>query len=107
MPNQPNDILNTTVGYDFRGFSARLSFVYQGNVLGSIAHRKELDSFTDDFYRWDLIVNQKLPWDGFHLYFNINNITNQPDRNYTSIFELLSYVGYYGRTADLGIRYKF
>ena len=107
MPHQPNDILNTTIGYDFRGFSARLSFVFQGNVLGGIAHREELDSFTDDFYRWDLIVNQKLPWDGFQLYCNFINITNQPDRNYTSILELLSYAGYYGRTADIGIRYKF
>ncbi len=107
MPHQANDILNTTVGYDFRGFSTRLSFVFQGNLLAGAAGRKELDSFTDDFYRWDLIVNQKLPWQGFQVYCNINNITNRPDRYYTSILELLSYAGYYGRTADLGIRYKF
>ena len=107
MPHQPNDILNSTLGYDFRDFSARLSFVYQGNVLAGIAGRKELDSFTDDYYRWDLIVNQKLPWQGLELYFNVNNITNRPDRSYTSVLELLHGVNYYGRTADFGIRYKF
>lgn len=107
MPQQANDILNTTVGYDFRGFSARLSFLYQGNVVGGIAYRIELDSFTDDYYRWDLIVNQKLPWHGLQLYCNVNNITNRPDRHYTSTLELLSYAGYYGRTVDLGVRYRF
>ncbi|NLP10381.1 TonB-dependent receptor [bacterium] len=107
MPQQADDILNTTVGYDFRGFSARLSFLFQGNVVGAIAPRIELDSFTDDYYRWDLIVNQKLPWKGFQLYCNASNLTNRPDRHYTSTLELLSYAGYYGRTVDLGVRYRF
>ncbi len=107
MPQQANDILNMTVGYDYRDFSARLSFLFQGNVVGGIAYRIELDSFTDDYYRWDLIVNQKLPWKGFQLYCNVNNITNRPDRHYTSTLELLSYAGYYGRTVDLGMRYRF
>ena len=34
--DQPNDILNLTIGYDIGGFSARLSFLYQDNVLKSV-----------------------------------------------------------------------
>ena len=107
MPYQANDILNTTLGYDYRGFSARLSFLFQGNMLGSPNIREELESYTDDFFKWDLNVVQKLPWNGLSLYCNVMNINNEPDRRYVSKLELLSYAGYFGRTADIGIRYRF
>lgn len=107
MPDQPDDILNTTIGYDYKGFSARLSFVFQGNVISSIADREELDEYTADYYRWDLLLQQDLPLEGMQVYFNFSNITNRPDRSYTSILEKLGSVNYYGRTADLGVRYEF
>lgn len=107
MPDQPNHILNATMGYDFRGFSARLSFLYQDNVLGSPSTREELDSYTDALYRWDLTVYQKLPWNGFQAYMNFNNITNSSDRRFVSVLEKLSSADYYGRTIDLGVRYRF
>ena len=108
MPDQPNDILNATLGYDIGGFSARLSFVFQDNVLGS-AHSSyaELDSYTAAYYRWDFTAYQKLPVEGLKLYMNINNITNRPDRRFISVLEKLSSVNYYGKTADIGLRYEF
>ena len=107
MPDQPNDVLNATLGYDFRGFSARLSFLYQDNVLGNPGVRDELDSYTDALYRWDLILYQQLPWRGFRAFMNLNNITNSSDRRFVSVLEKLSSADYYGRTIDLGIRYEF
>ncbi len=54
MPNQPDDILNVTLGYDIGGFSARLSFVYQDNILVGINRTyKELDAYTAAYKRWD------------------------------------------------------
>lgn len=109
MPNQPNDILNATLGYDIGGFSARLSFVFQDNVLIS-ANRtwEELDAYTDASYRWDLTAQQKLPWiKGLQAYLNVNNITNEPDRNFISVLQKLNSVEYYGMTTDLGLRYEF
>ena len=109
LVDQPNDILNLTLGYDVSGFSARLSFQYTDNVLrGSDEVHQELDSYTAPYSRWDLTVNQKLPWyEGLQVFLNINNITNRPDRQFISVLEKLSDVQYYGRTADIGIRYKF
>jgi TonB-dependent receptor len=107
MPDQPNHILNATLGYDFRGFSARISLLYQDNVLGAPSTREELDSYTDALYRWDLILYQKLPWQGFQAFINLNNITNSSDRRFVSVLEKLSSADYYGRTIDLGIRYRF
>lgn len=107
LPDQPNHILNATLGYDFRGFSARLSFLYQDNVLGNPSTREELDSYTDAVRRWDLIIYQKLPWNGFKAYMNLNNITNSSDRRFVSVLEKLSSADYYGRTIDIGVRYQF
>ena len=90
MPDQANDVLNATLGYDYRGFSARLSFLYQDNVLGTAGTRDELDSYTGAFIRWDLILYQNLPWTGLRLFANLNNISNRPDRQFVSVLEKLS-----------------
>jgi hypothetical protein len=96
------------MGYDIGGFSARLSFLFQDDVFRQ-AHStyKELDSYTAAYYRWDFTAYQKLPWQNLQLYMNINNVSNRPDREFRSVLEKLSSVNYYGRTADLGIRYVF
>lgn len=110
MINQPDDVLNITLGYDIGNFSARLSFVYQDNVLVGVDRTyPEKDSYTDASYRWDFTAYQKLPWlnKRLQLFMNINNITNIPDRAYTSVLKKLSSANYYGRTIDLGIRYEF
>lgn len=106
--DQPDDILNLTLGYDIGGFSARLSFLYQDNVFRE-AHStfEELDSFTAAYYRWDFTAYQRLPWKNVQLYMNVNNISNRPDRDFSSVLERLSEVNYYGRTAALGVRYAF
>jgi hypothetical protein len=75
--------------------------------LGSPGTREELDSNTDALYRWDLILYQKLPWQGFQAYMNLNNITNSSDREFVSVLEKLSSADYYGRTIDIGLRYQF
>ncbi len=107
--DQPDDILNLTLGYDIGGFSARLSFLYQDNVLRSADPTyQELDSYTAPYSRWDFTAYQKLPWfEGLQIYLNLNNITNRPDRQFRSVLEKLSDVQYYGRSADLGVRYSF
>jgi TonB-dependent receptor len=110
MPNQPNDIFNFTIGYDIGGFSARLSYVYTDNVLVGVNRTyKELDSYTDAYKRWDFTAYQQLPWlgGGLQLYLNINNITNTPDRSFTSELQKLSSLQYFGRTVDIGLRYTF
>ncbi|MCB0836693.1 MAG: TonB-dependent receptor [Bacteroidetes bacterium] len=110
MPNQPNDVFNFTLGYDVGGFSARLSFVYQDNILSGINRTyDELDSYTAAYKRWDFTAYQKLPWlEGrLQVYLNANNITNTADRSFISLLQKLSSVQYYGRTVDVGIRYGF
>ncbi|MDW3646836.1 MAG: TonB-dependent receptor [Bacteroidia bacterium] len=110
MPNQPNDVFNFTLGYDVGDFSARLSFVYQDNILTGINRTyDELDSYTAAYRRWDFTAYQKLPWlnKRLQLFVNANNITNTADRSFISTLQKVSSVQYYGRTVDIGIRYGF
>ena len=113
MPNQPDDIFNFTLGYDIGGFSARLSYVFTDNILVGIDRTfDELDSFTASFRRWDFTANQKLKLKKLkrgqlQVYLNVNNITNTPDRSFTSELQKLSSLQFYGRTMDLGLRFRF
>ena len=60
--NQPNDILNMGIGYDYKGFSARVSMLYTDNIFKKpdfwLQNRINSESST----RWDLSVKQELPW---------------------------------------------
>lgn len=105
--NQPNDIANAFIGYDYKGFSARVSFVYQGNSVSRIGAWPEYDGFTDDYYRVDLSARQMLPLTGLQLYLDVNNTNNEQN-----ISKQISISGFtnqknYGLTANLGIRYTY
>ena len=110
LVDQPDDILNLTIGYDIGGFSARLSYLYQNDVLEQANNQyAALDEHTQPYSRWDFTAYQKLPWvEGLQLFLNINNITNEADLRYRNmdIDKYLSRAEYYGTTGELGIRYS-
>ncbi len=107
MPDQPSSIANITIGYDYKGFSTRISYLYQSDILRSLATNPENDRFTESYYRFDLSIRQKLPYN-IQIIANLNNINNRADRNYqSSIGEYPTFIEYYGLTMDLGIRYTF
>lgn len=101
---QPRHIANVSVGYDRGGFSGRVSFSYQGNVLTQPGRRDEEAAGEDAFYRWDLMLSQKVAH-GLSVFFNMNNITNQPDESLNLLTGHPTQLEYYGYTANLGLRY--
>jgi TonB-dependent receptor len=105
--NQPNDIVNAAVGYDYKGFSGRVSFVFQGNAVSGIGIRDEQDSFTKDYFRIDASLKQTLPIEGLELFLNINNINERADISAQKTIGASTSQQFYGLTADLGIRYSF
>jgi len=107
MPDQPAHIFNTTIGYDFMGFSIRVSYLYQSDKVVGVGETPVTDAFTGAYARWDLAVQQRLS-DQIQLFANLNNINNRHDEN------LLGYrqanptaLEYYGTTIDVGMRLKF
>lgn len=110
LPDQPNDILNVTVGYDFKGFSGRISFFYQvGSVIGrgSATFDDYDDSFVDDYFRMDVSMKQKLVG-GAELFLNLNNLNAEGDLRYQSpIYRYPTNEQLYGFTMDVGLKYSF
>ncbi len=104
--NQPNDIINAYIGYDYKGFSAKISLVFQGNSVSNVGRFPEQDGFTDDFFRVDVSVRQMLPWEGLQLFADVNNLNSR-----NNVSRQVSIGGFttqrnYGLTANLGVRYS-
>ena len=73
--DQPNEIFNLSIGYDYKGFSGRLSVLSKSDIFMQTNFWRELRQTTDDYTRWDLSVKQILPVKGLEIFLNINNIT--------------------------------
>jgi len=110
--NQANDIGNVSVGYDYKGFSARMSFRYQGNVIRRIATNPQANEYTHNIYSFDFVVKQRIPFKLFDLevFFNAINITGAPaEKRYHEYNYLRNYyypnAKYNGKT-DTYLRYS-
>jgi TonB-dependent receptor len=106
MISQPNDIVNVSLGYDYKGFSIRGSMLFQSDIFSATNFYPELRENTDDFLRWDLSVKQELPWEGLQFFVNVANISGEIDRNIIAGNGYPSSEEYYGRNIDLGFRYR-
>jgi len=72
--DQPSDIINLSLGYDYKGFSGRLSMNYISNVFTTTNFWPGLREDTDAYRRFDLSMKQKLPVEGLELYLNVGNL---------------------------------
>ena len=79
---QSDDVLNVIFGVDYKGFTARLSFNLQANVITNVASRPEEDQFTGNIYRWDITLQQQLPLEGLKIVFDGVNIFHNPVYTY-------------------------
>jgi TonB-dependent receptor len=103
---QPDDILNAHVGYEIGGFSARLSFVFQGNSVNSIGAFPEEDGYTKDYFRVDFSARQKLPWYGMEVYLDVNNLNNRKNEAAQNSINGFTNIKHYGLVANAGIRLR-
>ncbi len=105
---QPDNIANLSVGYDYEGFSVRISMIYQDNIFSGPNFYPQLRTRTSAYTRWDLSAKQDLPWFGMQVYGDLSNINGEND---IQVIEAPTGVPQaqqdYGMTADLGLRIKF
>jgi TonB-dependent receptor len=107
MPDQPAHIANITIGYDYKGFSIRASYLSQSDKVTGVGQTPITDAFTAPYRRWDLAVQQKLG-ENTQLFASFNNLNNRHDESLIGYRQLNpTSIQYYGLTIDLGIRYKF
>ncbi len=105
--DQPNNILNLSVGYDYGGFSVRVSLLQQADIFTGSNFWPQLRTSTSAYSRWDISVKQELPWFGLQVYGDINNLNGAYDVNVIQAPTAVpNSQQSYGLTADLGLRWK-
>ncbi len=109
---QPKSIANLSLGYNFKGFNAWLSFQYNGLICIQRNYRiaPRTDILKDHFYRWDLQLTQKFAIakvTGFEVIANIANISDFTESQHLRGDSRPYYQENYGMTIDLGVRYRF
>jgi TonB-dependent receptor len=107
---QPDDIINITVGYDYKDFSLRLSTLYTADIFTGPDAFKQLRSFTDAYTRWDLSLKQKLPFvsEGLEVFVNYNNISGSRDQSSIAAeASAPARIQAYDSMLELGFRGKF
>lgn len=105
--DQPNNLYNVSLGYDYKGFSIRFAYNFQGKTLSYKSNYPETDGYTHDYSRLDLSVRQKLPVDRLSVQLLMSNITREADKSYTFKEKYNNSEQYYGMTGSLGLRYEF
>ncbi|MGK9477763.1 TonB-dependent receptor domain-containing protein [Melioribacter sp. OK-6-Me] len=104
---QPNDIINVALGYDYKGFSFRVSMLYQDNIFKRPDFWYQNRVHSDKYVRFDLSFKQELPWYGIQIYLNINNLTGEDDIDINQKTKYVTNQQRYGMMADLGMRLRF
>lgn len=105
--DQPKDIVNLAFGYDYRGFSARVSMLYQADVFSANDFWPELRGSTDDYLRWDISMRQKLPVRNLDFTLNFVNLNARNDINLNRGTLSPTLRENYGRNIIAGLRYRF
>ena len=105
--DQADEVINLSLGYDYKGFSGRLSMLHKANTFTRADFWPSLRESSDDYTRWDLSMKQKLPFEGMSMYLNISNMTNAKDVTLVRGGNFPASEQHYGKTIDLGFRYSF
>ncbi len=102
--DQPDNIVNLSLGFDYKEFSIRVAFLYQSNIFTGPNFWPQLRSYTPPYRRWDLAAKQGLPWFGVEVYADFNNINSANDISIIQGGGVPLSEQDYGMTADLGLR---
>lgn len=110
MSSQPDFIGNVIIGWDYKGFSSRISYRRQGVTVSDGGDRLEFkQNFKDDLELVDISLRQRF-YKNFELFLNANNITNYVDERfvvYNNEHRLPLNLNYFGNRIKFGLRYRF
>ncbi len=106
MINQPDNIVNFSLGYNYKGLDLWFSYQFSGQKLSGFNPQPELSSYHLSFQRYDLQITQKLPIRNLELLFNFANINNPTEISKLKGDVRPNYLENYGWTMNLGVRYK-
>lgn len=111
MQDQPKSILNLILGWDYKGFSSRISYRYQDKTLQGLDTKLSIfDRYYDSFSLFDLMLRQKI-FDNLSVYANLTNIGNHIDDYFIGAQgnnpALPTSSQHYGSRAQFGITFRY
>ncbi len=108
LESQPEFFGNISLGYDYAGFSGRISVFHQGQYYRSYSANGSSDRIIGAYTRVDLSLKYQL-LDNIALLFNANNLNNIDEddiqKNTIHDYDILRRSELYGTTMDFGIRF--
>lgn len=106
--DQPDHIFNFYIGYDYKDFSSRLSFLYTDNsARGNGGRYPENDSYTTEYFRIDFSARQKLPYWNSEVFLDVSNLNSANTSWIQRSIEGFRGIQNYGLTANLGFRIRY
>jgi TonB-dependent receptor len=104
---QPDNILNLSIGYDYKGFSIRASRIYSDKIFTGPNSWSQLRTYTSAYDRWDIAVKQDLPLPGLQLFGAWNNVNGVNDVSViTAPTGVPAQQQNYDYTLEVGLRYQ-
>ncbi len=106
--DQPNHVLNSFIGFDYKDLSIRFSFVYNDQITtGNGGRYPENDSYAKDYFRLDFSARQKLPFMNAELFLDFNNLNNANIQSIQRSISGFRNIQNYGLVANVGIRVRY
>lgn len=102
---QPNNIANLSIGYDYGRFSILASMIYQSEIYNETNFYNALRADKTNYVRWDLSLKQGLPWTNAQVYLDLYNLNSANDVYVVRGSGFPRSESDYGLTANLGIRW--
>ncbi len=103
--DQPDNIANLSLGFDYKDFSIRVSMLYQADIFTGANFWPQLRTNTSAYTRWDLACKQELPWFNIQIFGDLYNINGANDISVIQGGGVPQAVQNYGMTGDLGLRW--
>ncbi len=103
---QPDNVVNLSVGYDYKGFSVVVSMIYQSNVSTGTNQFPDLRPAKISYTRWDLTAKQNLPWPGLVVYLNLVDLNHASDTYVVQGNGFPTSESDYGPVVQLGLRWS-
>lgn len=107
LPRQSDQVFNLSLGYESERFSARIAGTYKSDALIALEDPEDpaFDVYQDEHLQLDLSVKYFVN-DAWLIYFDANNLTDEPFYAYFDQRRFNAQYEEYGRTYALGVQYR-
>lgn len=104
LPGSPQHTLNLSLSYDAKRFTSRISYNYASDFIDEVGGESFGDRYYDQASYLDFNINYSIN-SNWVVYFNANNLLNQPLRYFQGVSDRTMQSEYYNVRFDLGVKY--